>query len=159
MRGGSRPDCLPMRRPRRQRLPARDSKENVPVADETITVAVAACEAADDKKATDLSVLQVADLLVLVDLFVLATTHSDQQLKAVAEAIEQRLRAQCGRRPLRREGSHQSGWLLLDYGDVVCHLFGEEQRRYYSLERLWADVPTLDPATGRRLEAGRAAAR
>jgi ribosome-associated protein len=122
----------------------------VPAQNDAISFAVEAADAADDKKATDLTILDVADVLAVVDLFLLATTSSDRQLKAVAEAIEERGREQ-GRRPLRREGRAESGWLLIDFGDVVCHLFSSEQRDFYSLERLWADAPRIDPSSGERL--------
>jgi ribosome-associated protein len=119
----------------------------VPATDEAVALAVLAADAADDVKATDLAILDVADLLALVDVFLLATAASDRQLKAVAERIEDRLR-EADRKPLRREGTAEGGWILLDFGDLVCHLFATEQRDYYSLERLWADVPRRDVHTG-----------
>lgn len=119
----------------------------MPATDEAVALAVTAADAADDVKATDLTILDVADLLALVDVFLLATAFSDRQLKAMAERIEDRLR-ESGRKPLRREGTPGSGWVLLDYGDLVCHLFSAEQRDFYSLERLWADVPRRDVLTG-----------
>jgi len=119
----------------------------VPATDEAVALAVTAADAADDVKATDLTILDVADLLALVDVFLLATASSDRQLKAMAERIEERLRT-VDRKPLRREGTPASGWVLLDYGDLVCHLFSAEQRDFYSLERLWADVPRRDVLTG-----------
>jgi ribosome-associated protein len=125
-------------------------EDHVPAQNDAISFAVEAADAADDKKATDLTILDVADVLAVVDLFLLATTSSDRQLKAVVEAIEERARDQ-GRKPLRREGKAESGWLLIDFGDVVCHVFSHEQRDFYSLERLWADAPRIDPATGQRL--------
>lgn len=127
-----------------------EDQEPVPADRQAIAAAVTACRAADDKQATDLAVIDVADLLALVDVFVLASARTDRQLKAVAEAIEDALRDE-GRKPLRREGTPESGWYLLDYGDVVCHLFTQEQRTFYALERLWADVPQLDPMTGETL--------
>lgn len=129
----------------------------MPATDEAVALAVAAADAADDKKASDLTILDVADILAVVDVFLLVTASSDRQLKAVAESIEERLRAQ-DRRPLRREGTPSSGWVLLDFGDVVCHLFSAEQRDFYALERLWADVPRRDPLTGEPLVAARAGA-
>ncbi len=119
----------------------------MPATEEAVQLAVAAADAADDVKATDLALLDVSDLLVIVDLFLLASAGSDRQLKAIAERIEERLREQ-GRRPLRREGTPSAGWVLLDYGDLVCHLFLTEQRGLYALERLWADVPRRDVHTG-----------
>ncbi|MEX2486815.1 MAG: ribosome silencing factor [Nitriliruptoraceae bacterium] len=115
----------------------------MPASDEAMQIAREAAEAADDVKATDLVLLEVADVLALADVFVLATAQSDRQLKAVGERIEARLREH-GRTPLRREGSPAAGWMLIDYGDLVCHLFSEEMRATYALERLWADVPRHD---------------
>lgn len=124
----------------------------MPATDDAIALAVSAADAADDKKATDLTILDVADLLAVVDLFLLATASSDRQLRAVAESIEERLRGE-GRKPVRREGDASSGWLLLDFEDVVCHLFSEEQRSFYALEKLWSDVPRYDPRSGERVGA------
>ena len=123
-------------------------EEHVPATEEAVTLAVRAADAAEDKKATGPSILEVADLLALVDLFLIVTTSSHRQLKAVTEHIEHRLREELRRRPLRREGTAEAGWVLLDYGDVVCHVFLDEQREYYALERLWADVPRRDPGSG-----------
>ncbi|GGI06877.1 ribosome silencing factor [Egicoccus halophilus] len=120
----------------------------MPATDEAVALAVAAADAADDTKATDLTILEVADLLALVDVFLLATTASDRQLKATAESVEERLQREHGRKPLRREGTAEGGWLVLDYGDLVCHLFSTEEREFYALERLWADVPRRDVRTG-----------
>lgn len=119
----------------------------MPATDEAVTLAVAAATAADDVKATDLLILDVADLLGLVDLFLLATASSDRQLKAVVDRIEERLREH-DRKPLRREGTAEAGWFLLDYGDLVCHVFAAEQRDFYALDRLWGDVPRRDVTTG-----------
>jgi ribosome-associated protein len=120
----------------------------VPATDEAVRLAVSAADAADDKKATAPAILDVADLLALVDVFLLVSTASARQLRAVAEHIEHRLREGHDRRPLRREGTAEAGWYLLDYGDLVCHVFTVEQRELYALERLWADVPRRDPVSG-----------
>lgn len=125
----------------------------MPAHEDSVQIAVAASRAADAKLATDLEILEVADILAVVDLFVLASAGNDRQLKAVAEEIERVLSAEHERRPLRREGSADSGWLLLDFGDVVCHLFTTDRRDFYALERLWADVPRRDVLTGDRREA------
>lgn len=122
----------------------------MPATDEAIALARAAAEGAEDVKATDLALLDVADLLAIVDLFLLVTASSDRQLKAAADRIEERLRTE-DRKPQRREGSAEAGWVLLDYGELVCHLFLPEQRQLYALERLWADVPHLDAHTGAHL--------
>ena len=122
----------------------------MPAMPDAIEAAVAACSAADDKKARDLVILEVADVLAVVDVFMLATMSSDRQLSAVVDEIERSLREDHDRRPLRREGTPASGWVLLDYGDVVCHLMLSEQRDFYALERLWSDVDRFDPSTGER---------
>ena len=120
---------------------------NVPATEEAVRTAVAAAEAADDVKASDLRIFDVSDVLALVDVFVVATASSDRQLRAVTDRIESRMRDE-GRRPLHREGTAEAGWLLLDFGDVVCHVFDAEHRAFYALERLWSDVPERDPITG-----------
>ena len=120
----------------------------MPATTEAVDLAVTAARAADDKKATDLEILEVADILAVVDLFALVTTSNPRHLKAVGEEIERALRHEHDRKPLRREGAPDSGWVLLDYGDVVVHLFSADRREFYALERLWADVPRRDVGTG-----------
>ena len=105
-------------------------------------VAIAAARAAADKHATDVVVLDVREVLVITDLFVICTAASDRQLKTVIEAIQDRIR-EMGERPVRREGEPGAGWWLLDYIDVVVHVFGTEERAYYDLERLWRDAPKV----------------
>lgn len=104
-------------------------------------IATAAAEAARDKQAADVVVLDVATLLTITDYFVICSVSSAPQLKAVTEAVEERIRLGLDRRPVRREGDAEGGWLLLDYIDVVVHVFGQEERDYYDLERLWSDAP------------------
>jgi ribosome-associated protein len=113
------------------------------MSDTTISqaIATAAAEAARDKQAADVVVLDVAALLTITDYFVICSVASGPQLKAVTEAVEERIRNGLDRRPVRREGDAEGGWLLLDYIDVVVHVFGEEEREYYDLERLWSDAP------------------
>lgn len=125
----------------------------MPATTEAVEVAVSATRAADDKKATDLQILEVADILAVVDLFALVTTMNPRHLKAVGDEIERVLREANDRKPLRREGQPDSGWVLLDYGDVVVHLFSSDRRDFYALERLWSDVPRRDVLTGERLAA------
>lgn len=126
----------------------------MPPQSDAVELAAVAAAGADDKKATDLALLDVSDLLGVVDLFLLASTNNERQLKAVAESIEDTARERLDRRPLRREGTPASGWFLLDYGDVVCHVFDHEQRAFYDLDRLWGDVPRLDPMTGDAVTVG-----
>ena len=103
-------------------------------------LAVIAAEAASDKKATDIVVINVAELLVVTDFFVIATGNTGIQVRAVADEVEEQLRARGGVKPIGREGAAEAKWLLLDYGDLVVHVFLAETREFYDLERLWADV-------------------
>lgn len=112
-----------------------------------VSLAEAAAEAAADKKATDLLLLDVSDQLVITDCFVLASAPNDRQVKAVVDAIEERLLS-LGAKPLRREGEREHRWVLLDYGDIVVHVQHAEERVYYALERLWKDCPALPLPAG-----------
>ena len=120
----------------------------MPAADDSIATAVAAIAAADDKKAVAPALLDVADVLGIVDLFAIVQGTSERHVKALADEVERVLKQQHERPVLRREGSPASGWVILDYGDVVVHVFLPAQRETYDLERLWRDVPRLDPFTG-----------
>jgi ribosome-associated protein len=95
--------------------------------------------AALDKKGSNLLVLNLSEISSFADYFVICSATSERQAQAVAEAIEERLRA-AGRRPISVEGYSTSHWILLDYGEVLFHVFLEESRRFYGLERLWGDA-------------------
>ena len=103
-------------------------------------VAVAAARAAADKQAEAIVVLDVHELIVITDFFIICTGTSDRQVKTVVEEVEKTLRA-LGRKPVRREGEQESRWVLLDYVDLVVHVFAEDEREFYDLERLWRDAP------------------
>jgi ribosome-associated protein len=105
-------------------------------------VAVAAARAAAEKQARDVVILDVHDLIVITDLFVICSGTSDRQVRSIVEEVEKALRG-LGERPVRREGEQESRWVLLDYVDVVVHVFAEEEREYYDLERLWRDAPRV----------------
>ena len=106
-----------------------------------------AAHAALDKRAVDLVVLDLQGMSSLADFFLVCTGRSTAQMDTIAEAIAIALRAE-GIRVRHREGTAESGWLLLDYGDVVAHIFGEEARAFYGLERLWGDAPVLSVERG-----------
>jgi ribosome-associated protein len=95
-----------------------------------------------DHKALDLVVLDVQGLSGVTDYFLLCSGRSTTHLRTIAEAIRDELKA-ADVRPLHAEGTPESGWMLLDYGDVLVHVFLEETRVYYSLERLWGDAPSV----------------
>lgn len=105
--------------------------------------AVIAAEAASDKKAIDIVAINVAELLVVTDFFVIATGNTNIQVRAIADEVEEQLRERGGIKPIGREGADEAKWLLLDYGDLVVHVFQPEERDFYRLERLWSDAPRL----------------
>jgi ribosome-associated protein len=107
-----------------------------------VELAEAAAIAASDKLAGDQLILDVSDQLVITDCFVLASAPNDRQVRAVVDAVEERLLA-LGAKPVRREGEREGRWVLLDYVDIVVHVQHSEERTYYALERLWKDCPEL----------------
>jgi len=112
-----------------------------------VELAQAAAEAAADKLAGDLLILDVSDQLVITDCFVLAAAPNERQVRSVVDEVEERLRA-LDARPVRREGEREGRWVLLDYVDIVVHIQHRDERLYYSLERLWKDCPVVPlPAT------------
>lgn len=106
-------------------------------------LAVAAALAANDKLATDIVALDVSDRLVITDVFLLASAPNDRQVRAIVEAIEERLLT-LDAKPIRREGEREGRWVLLDYGEIVVHVQHNDERQYYSLERLWRDCPLIE---------------
>jgi ribosome-associated protein len=109
----------------------------------TQRLAIVAARAADDKKADHTVVLHVGGVLAITEYFVITSASNRRQVRAVVEAVEEQVRADTGRSPLRTEGTGEQMWVLLDYGDVVVHVFAEETRAYYEIERLYRDVARL----------------
>lgn len=118
-----------------------DAKETA--RNEAMAVAVEAARAADDKQGTDTIVLPVGDILGITEYFVVTGASNRRLVRAVAEEIEERVREVCGRSPGRTEGHREQQWVLLDYGDVVVHVFLDEVRQFYEIERLYKDVPRV----------------
>lgn len=106
-----------------------------------LELAKIAATAADDKKATDILVLDLTDKSDVCDFFVICTTSNKPMMDAVVEAVEEKVRINGGEKPLSVEGRAGATWLLIDYGPVVVHVFREEAREFYRLERLWGDAP------------------
>jgi ribosome-associated protein len=104
--------------------------------------ALVAAQAAADKLATDVSIVDVSDRLAITDAFVLASAPSERQVQAIVDEVEERLRGQ-GIKPVRREGMAEARWVLLDFVDVVVHVQHADERAYYALERLWKDCPAI----------------
>ena len=97
-----------------------------------------------DKKATDVRALRVRELVHYTDWFITMSARSDRQVAAIYHHIDDTLRVEDGRRPLSIEGTQQNHWVVVDYGDVVVHIFYEPVRAFYELERLWSDAPELE---------------
>lgn len=110
--------------------------------DASVEVLQIAARAADAKGGEDLVALDVSEPLPLVDIFLLVTGRNERNVAAIADEIEEQL-LEHGVKRLRREGREESRWILLDFGDLVVHVFHEEDRLYYSLERLWKDCPVV----------------
>lgn len=102
-----------------------------------------AAMAADSKKGADIVALAVTELTSIADYFVLVTGGSSTHVNALYEAVDEAM-SRAGREPLHVEGRGEAHWILMDYGDVVVHIFLEEPRAFYGLERLWGDAPRLD---------------
>jgi ribosome-associated protein len=115
----------------------------VPISSRARELTVAAAEAAADKLADEILAYDVGDQLVITDVFVLCSAPNDRQVKAIVDAVEERLRT-LGAKPVRREGEREGRWVLLDYIDVVVHVQHAEERVYYALERIWKDCPLVE---------------
>lgn len=118
-----------------------------------------AVQAAMDKKAFDLTVLGVADLTSIADFFVLCSANTERQTQAIADSVMEKVRSEEGAKPLLVEGTTPGRWILIDYGDFIVHVFTEECRRYYGLERLWGDAPNMTAEFTGEAEAPRNARR
>ena len=106
-------------------------------------LAVAAARAAADKQGERVVVLDVRDLIVITDYFVITSGGSERQVRTIVDEVEKALR-DLGMKPVRREGEAGSSWILLDFVDFVVHVFAEEEREFYRLENLWRDAPVVE---------------
>jgi ribosome-associated protein len=118
--------------------PARDDLEMTSVDRARLVAAVA-----DAKKGMDTIILDVGDVLAICDLFVVTSAPNTRLVRTIAEEIETKLREAGGGSPLRVEGLRDLQWVLVDYGDIVVHVFHEDTRRFYDIERLYRDVPKV----------------
>lgn len=116
----------------------------MPASERAHELALTAAQAAADKKAQDIVIIDVADQLVITDAFVLASAPNERQVSAIVEAVEDALlRLPEKAKPVRREGERAGRWVLLDYSDIVVHIQHTEDREFYALDRLWRDCPTI----------------
>lgn len=102
---------------------------------------VATLDAIGDKLGNDPVVLEMTAMLGVVDLFVITAGRSDRQVRTITEEIGRVAKLRCGRGPIRTEGLSDARWVLMDFGDIVVHVFDEETRAYYDLEHLWSAAP------------------
>ena len=107
-------------------------------------MAMIAVKALDEKKGKEISAIEITDLTTIADYFVIANGTSNTQINALCGSVEKALHEQAGEDPLRREGYRDGTWVLLDYGCIVIHIFSQEAREFYSLERLWGDGKKVD---------------
>lgn len=112
--------------------------------DASAKLAVAAAEAASDRKAGDVVILRVADVSYIADYFVVVTGFSRVQVRAVADAIEEKIEQDLRRVPLRIEGKAEGNWVLYDYGDVIVHVMMPKEREFYNLEAFWGHAERID---------------
>jgi ribosome-associated protein len=117
-------------------------KADLDTAEDTSARVRTAVAAAEDRKAQDLKVLHLGDVSGFTDYFLICSGTNERQVQAIADSIEERLRAERVR-PLHVEGYNRGQWVLLDYGDLVVHVFQEQPRSFYALERLWSDAPDV----------------
>jgi len=111
---------------------------------DALDIALCAARAADDKQGTDIIVLEVGDVLAITEYFVICSGSNRRLVDTLVEEIEAVVKSDAGRKPLRTEGRHEQQWVLLDYGDVIVHVFLDEIREFYEIERLYRDVPVID---------------
>jgi len=112
--------------------------------DPSRALAVCAATAASDLKATDVIVLDVGEVLSIAGYFVIASASNPRQVRAIVEDIEAKVKDQLHRSPVRTEGVREQQWTLMDYGDVVVHVFLESVRDFYEIERLYMDAPRVE---------------
>ncbi len=109
---------------------------------EPAQLAKAAVDIASDKKASDVLLLDISGISTIADFFVICTGNNTRQIQAIGDALNDELKKQ-GARLLYREGDADTGWVLLDYGDIIIHVFAPKEREYYRLERLWSEAKTV----------------
>lgn len=101
------------------------------------------CKAIADKKGVQIRILHVSELTSIADYFVLSTVRNQKQAQAAAEEVEEKME-EAGERPLRHEGLREGDWVLLDFGNIIVHIFTDEERRRYELDHLWGEAPVTE---------------
>lgn len=124
-----------------------DPRPHAPEPDDGRALAVLAARIADDKKGDDIVVLDVGDVLAVAGWFVVVSAPNSRLVESLAHDIEAAAKSDLGVGPVRTEGHREKQWILIDYGDVIVHVFLKEMRDFYEIERLYGDVPRFDWAT------------
>ena len=106
-------------------------------------LALVAARAADDKLGLDIAILDVSSVLAITEVFVITSASNSRQVKTIASEVTDKVRETLGRSPLHSEGAGEQQWVLLDYGDIVVHVFADEARRFHEIERLYLDMPKI----------------
>ena len=104
-----------------------------------------ACKALDEKKALDLKIIDIAEVSTIADYFVIASGSNQNQVQAMVDNVEEKL-GRAGGSPRQVEGYNTANWVLMDYGDIIVHVFDRENRLFYDLERIWRDGRRIDPS-------------
>lgn len=107
-------------------------------------LAMTVARAADDRKGDDIVLLRVAEVSYLADYFVTVGGYSKVQVRAISQAIQEKVEMECQRQPLRVEGQAEGSWILLDYGDAIVHIMMESEREFYNLEAFWGHAERID---------------
>lgn len=117
--------------------------DNTP-SDEARGLIMTAAQAADDRKAVDIVLLQVSEVCYLADYFAIVTGFSNVQVRAISQAIADQVEEEWGRLPLRTQGLSDASWVVMDYGDAIIHIFKPQEREFYNLEAFWGHADRLD---------------
>lgn len=131
-----------------------EASHSVPEREQIAQWAMVAARAADDKLASNTLLLDVGEVIGITDFFVVTAGTNPRQVRAIANNIEQEMARAGGPKSLRREGHDTFEWVLIDFGGFICHVFVEEHRAYYELERLWGDRPRLEWAEDALVDEG-----
>ena len=115
----------------------------MPATDTAIAQARTAARAASDRLGYDIVALDVSGQLVITDAFVIVSANNERQVGAIVDAVEEALHREHGAKVIRREGKGEGHWVLLDFGDIIVHVFDVEDRQFYALEKLWQDCPAI----------------
>ena len=126
-------------------LPNSDSvRQPVRTDEQSYRLAQTIAQAADDRKGANIVLLRVADVSYLADYFIVATGFSKAQMRAIARSIEEKVETEWQQLPLRIEGQSEGGWILVDYGDVIAHVFLPDERDFYNLEAFWGHAEQIE---------------